>query len=972
MRLRTCVAGSLLLFAMGCGGDGGSTPVQDPGSGPGPAPTPAATSTLAGELDVYIPVEESVLETEPNGTQLQAHYLGEMTHGRTVSVLGHVLAGGDEDEALDAFSLLCEDRMRLDVTFSYDATLAPDVVLGLWDFTVQQYVEFFDPAPTPLSVVLHTKGLYALVVYAYASEANYVLKVESHTAGLVLEREPNDFFYWGQFVGEALVGDTVNVRGEGRSGNEPFDSILVTCPDAVDLDLAVGIPATGFPQNAEFDLMVYDLTGGEDEPPLLDYFVWGATGQEFARGTVTVPAGSLIQVFVYAYTGNARWSLAIRGLAPTAAPASVPTAPAGRDRPILLGARMPPAFDPGPEFVPGEALVRVAQGGCPEGCRVVGTIPGRCANLGFEMPLGLTEEEQRAFTVRTIACLQRHPGVEYAEPNYICRPLAEPDDTYYNLQWHYGLINLPQAWDITTGDPNVIVAVIDTGTTEHPELEGREVAGYDFISDPAMALDGNGLDADPTDPGDQGLFDHSSFHGTHVAGTIGANTNNGLGVAGVTWSGRVMHLRVLGYGGGTNADIANAVLYAAGLPNSSGTVPTQPAHVINMSLGGAGFSQTLADAVADARDAGVIIFAASGNEDTSEPSYPAALDGVISVGAVDIGSSRAWYSNYGPTLDIMAPGGDTGTDENLDGWADGVLSTWTYDGDPPPVATLKFEQGTSMACPHAAGVAALMLAVNPDLTPAEVEQILKSTAVDLGAAGFDEQYGYGLIDAHAAVLAAQAAGAPPPPLPPQISLSTASLVFDRNEVSKQVRIFNTGGGTLNVDPPIVVLPEGESWLEAALVVGAGPSSDASAVNVTVDRGDLADGTYFGRVYLDSNGGAQLVQVLMRVQKIAPLPPSIQITVRAIRVDDGTVAKEVIVNPAALDLSFRLEGLAAGDYRIEAGTDVDGDGQFCELGELCGAYPAVNYPIIIPLQEGEERGPFRFTVAPSGILPAGGS
>jgi len=973
MTTRSLVTGALLLMVLGCGGSGGGgvPPGGNPGPGTGPATGPVATAALTGQIDLFLPVEESILEQEPNGTQLQAHYLGEMKHGRTVSVLGHVLGGADDDSALDSFSLLCTERTRLDVTFSYDATQAPDIVLGLWDFTVQQYVAFYDPVPTPMSVVLHAKGLCALVVYSYAGEADYVLRIEAHSAGIVLEEEPNDYFYGGQFVGEVVVGDTVTIHGDGASGASPFDGIGLTCPEAMDLDIAVGIPLTGLPQNAEFDILVYDLTGGEDDPPLLDYFVWGATGQDLSRGTVPVAAGSYIEVFVYAYTGNARWSCAIRGLESTPEPAAVPIAPAARARPQLAGWRAPPAFEPGPEFVPGEALVRLAQGGStPGGCSVVASIATRCQNLGFAMPPGLTAEEQRSFTLRTIACLKRQPGVEYAEPNFIRQPFADPDDTYYNLQWHYDLINLPQAWNITTGDPNVIVAVIDTGRTAHPDLVGREVPGYDFISDPAMALDGNGPDPDPTDPGDKSWPGFSSFHGTHVAGTIGASTNNGTGVAGVTWSGGIMPLRVLGFGGGTDADIANAILYAAGLPNGSGTVPAQAANVINMSLGGPGYNQTLADAVAAARNAGVVIFAASGNDNTTVPSYPAAYDGVISIGSVGMSATRAPYSNYGSTLDLVAPGGDLSRDDNADGYEDGVLSTWFYDGVFPAKPTYIFFEGTSMACPHAAGVAALMLAVNPGLTPAEIEQLLKSTAVDLGAAGVDAEYGYGLIDAYAAVSAAKAAGAPPPPMPPVLSLSAASLVFDRNEVSKRIRISNTGGGTLNVDEPAVILPDGESWLHATLVAGTSPASDASAVDVTVDRTDLADGVYFGRVSIGSNGGAQLIQVLMRVQAIAPPPPSIKIIVRAINADDGTVAKEVIVNPAALDLSFRLDGLVAGDYIVQAGTDVDEDGQFCEPDDLCGAYPSVNYPIVIPLKEGEEKGPVRFTVAPSGILPSG--
>src|SRR5262249_6884057 len=159
--------------------------------------------------------------------------------------------------------------------------------------------------------------------------------------------------------------------------------------------------------------------------------------------------------------------------------------------------------------------------------------------------------------------------------------------------------------------------VIDTGETAHPDLIARQIPGFDFISDPANAGDGDGRDPDPTDVGDGNGVEPSSFHGTHVAGTIGAETNNGSGVSGVTWAGRIMHLRVLGRQGGNDFDIANAILYAARLANASGTLPPERANVINMSLGGPGGSSTVRNAITAARGQGVVIFAAAGNENSS-------------------------------------------------------------------------------------------------------------------------------------------------------------------------------------------------------------------------------------------------------------------------------------------------------------------------------------------------------------------
>ena len=256
----------------------------------------------------------------------------------------------------------------------------------------------------------------------------------------------------------------------------------------------------------------------------------------------------------------------------------------------------------------------------------------------------------------------------------------------------------------------MIVAVIDTGETPHPDLAGRQIAGYDFIASPSMSGDGDGIDANPFDEGDGNGLQPNSFHGTHVSGTIGAVSNNGTGVTGITWATGLMSLRVLGIGGGTNFDIANAIKYAARLANVSGTLPPQRANVINMS---------------------------SGNENSSSPSYPAAYPGVISVAAVDLNAQRAPYSNFGPTVDLCAPGGDTSHDLDNDGYADGILST-LMDGTSPPFTPIyAFYQGTSMACPHAAGVAALMLAVAPTLTPAEIETLMTSTAISVNTALFN-------------------------------------------------------------------------------------------------------------------------------------------------------------------------------------------------------------------------------------------
>lgn len=364
-------------------------------------------------------------------------------------------------------------------------------------------------------------------------------------------------------------------------------------------------------------------------------------------------------------------------------------------------------------------------------------------------------------TLYQVKAMRLDPEVAAAELNYIYKPLFVPNDSLYQYQWHYPQINLPRAWDVTTG-AGAIVAVIDTGVAlDHPDLQGQFVAGYDFIQDPAVAGDGGGIDPNPDDPGDHSEDDgSSSFHGTHVTGTVVAATNNGVGVAGVAFGAKVMPLRALGVGGGYDYDIEQAIRFAAGLANDSGTVPPRRADVLSMSIGGTGFSPGLQNACNQARAAGVVIVAAAGNDGTTEMNYPAAFPGVIAVGAVDINKARAPYSNFGSWVSVVAPGGNMAQDVNGDSYPDGVVSTAASDSSGTRVNGYGIAAGTSMATPHMAGVVALMKAVAPSLTPQKVTDLLTSGALtdDLGAPGKDDQFGYGLINASKAVAAAAASG----------------------------------------------------------------------------------------------------------------------------------------------------------------------------------------------------------------------
>jgi len=542
---------------------------------------------------------------------------------------------------------------------------------------------------------------------------------------------------------------------------------------------------------------------------------------------------------------------------------------------------------------------------------------------------------EKVETIRMIKALRRRTDIKDAVPNYIVRPFLAPNDRYYPLQWHYPMINLPQAWNVTTGSDDVVVAVIDTGAIlSHPDLQGRLLQGFDFIRDLDNAGDGDGIDSDPSDPGDDfSASGSSSFHGTHVAGTIGAATNNVSGVSGVTWGSSIMPLRALGLFGGTSYDIAQAIRYAAGLENDSGTLPARKADVINLSLGGAGFSQIQQDLFNEVRSQGVIVVASAGNENTSAPTYPASYDGVVSVGAVNIQKEKAAYSNFGASLDVVAPGGDS-SDINGDGYPDLVFSTGGDDSSGALEETFTFLGGTSMASPHVAGVAALMKALNPALTPPMFDSLLSSGQLtnDLGATGRDDFYGHGLIDAHKAVVAAGSA-----PSEAILVANPAALNFGTVGSGLSLTLENGGGGTLFINAPT----DDASWLTVT-AIDVDRNGNGTYV-ASVDRSGLAQNTYTATISIRSSANSISIPVIMQVGAAAGSADAGFQYILLVDPITGETIDEVAASAIDGRYSYSFTNVPEGTYQLISGSDSNNDFFICDAGESCGAYLTLDQP-----------------------------
>ncbi|WP_155987001.1 S8 family serine peptidase [Thioalkalivibrio sp. ALE11] len=542
--------------------------------------------------------------------------------------------------------------------------------------------------------------------------------------------------------------------------------------------------------------------------------------------------------------------------------------------------------------------------------------------------------EARDRTLRVIQALQNHPDVVSATPNHYVTAQLRPNDPRQPDQWFHDAINLPAAWDITTGDTpddDVIVAIVDTGLhRDHEDMAAsRLLPGRSFLQQD---------DAGRIFP-----------HGTHITGIIGAASNNAVGISGVSWHAKLMPVRTLdGQGRGTVYDMLQGVRYAAGLPNDSGEIPDRPADIINLSLGHEGTpSETAAELFREVRELGILTVASTGNNGTEDISLPADYPDVLAVGATDRNDRRATYSNYGAGLDLVAPGGLM----TSAGDPDGIISTWSPD-------TYAFQQGTSMATAVVSGTLALGRAINPQLDLPGVHFLLASGKIteDLGPAGWEPETGWGRVDARKMVEELEDFSAAE--LPPMLSSQPSGLALGYTQSVGRLDLRNSGAGNLAIEAIDVTV----EWL---MIEPHRINDDGLGLyEIRVARGLLDPGRHTTRIEVTADNGEILeVPVQLHVAKTDPREDTVGRVVVELRDAEDNLVRRTTASQEDGAYHYRFDDLPEGDYRVIASTRMTGAGTTCGVSEACGTWPSIFHPADLKLDRDRHDVDFRIAWPP---------
>lgn len=646
------------------------------------------------------------------------------------------------------------------------------------------------------------------------------------------------------------------------------------------------------------------------------------------------------------------------------------------------------------DFVEGEAIVAFQNGSGRVSAQSLTAL--NSVELKQELAPGVWQIQSRvqstlgapngkSATLNWIRGLKREPELISATPNYRMLTMETPLDEplYPEQQWHYGLLNAPTAWQFATeGGAGVTVAVMDTGLFSSSQGWHSDIlanvppqlpAGTDFVS---AEFDNDGVpgpDNDPTDPGNG--VGSSVYHGTHVSGTVSSVVNNSGG-AGVAYHSTMLPVRVLGEGGsGSSSDLLRALQWVAGPENGSPL-----ADIVNLSLGGLPYIQSLQDAINVATNRGVIFVAAAGNSATDVPSYPAAFNNVFAVSAVDGAGELSSYSNFGSWVDVAAPGGDASRDGNADGRGDLVVSTSASVIDGTLRETYIGLQGTSMAAPHVSAVVALMKNLNPALGYADINALLM--AGDLTVATCDAEpcprttrLGWGLMDAGKSVLAASSA------VIPDILTATPAIVTLSSEgvlsAVVALEVYGADPGNITIDS-VSVPPD---WLILDTAPSSGDTGTTFEVAVTLDPDALEPGIS--------------ERATISVEYTSDQPRTLEIPVVGQQVTDqqarnagrhfvllvdpdpegefyNTVAQvSVVAEDGQYPFAFvpddgveprSLNEVPPGNYILVAGTDLDNDGLICHAGEACAEYPVAGLREEILIEAGQPVEGVRMTTS----------